>query len=312
MMADTAPPEWMHTGEYFFENKAPRVGVQKLKKGAAAGELTVFWDSAKDQSWPIKYNITIATTADFSDQVKHNHVNFKKNPAWNNNPIQQVANQFTLTNLVATTYYVRVTAEDSSTNLLEDNNTITLSISLDSPISNPITQAPSINGNLDEWQNLQSFGTDEKDMPNGNTLDWQQAWMAHNDNTLYLAYQYHNPIIMSWGHTAYLDTDINKATGYKGIANNFPIGVEYMIQDYHLWKYTGSGTNWSWQPISEIGRSWNMLGSEMYLSRASIGSPDAIDVYYEGNNAVLGLTGVDLFPDDALSAGKYFSYSFLP
>ncbi|MCK5917186.1 MAG: hypothetical protein KAG34_02085 [Cocleimonas sp.] len=308
LMTDTTPPQWMHTGESFYENKPPRVGVQKLIKGANAGELVVFWDSAKDQSWPIKYNISIATQEDFSDQVKHNHIAFEKNTPWNNNPVANVANKFTLTGLSETIYYVRVTAEDSSINNLEENNTVTRSINLAPAISNPITQSPAINGNLDEWQNLQPFGTDNKDMSSASALDWQKAWMAHDNSTLYLAYQYHNPITMTWGHIAYLDTDSNKTTGYKGAANTMPIGVEYMIQGYRLWKYTGSGNNWSWQFISEIGRGWSTLGSEMYLSRVSLGNPDKIDLYYEANNNPLGLTSIDLFPNNA-SSGAYFSYS---
>jgi hypothetical protein len=311
LMADTSPPQWMHTGEYSFQNKLPRVGVQKLKKGAKTGELTVFWDSAKDQSWPIHYNISIATEEDFSDQIKHNHVAFKKNPAWNNHPETNVANKFTLTDLTEGTYYVRVTAEDSSINQLEDNNTTTLSISLAPTISNPITQSPAINGNLDEWQTLQAFGTDSKDIPNASALDWKQAWMAHDDDTLYLAYQYHNPITMSWGHIIYLDTDTDGDTGYRGASNTMPIGVEYMIQGYRLWKYTGSGNDWTWQFISEIGRSWSKDSAEMYLSRASIGHPEHINLYYEGNNASLGLTSIDLFPDTVNSEGKYFSYSLV-
>lgn len=311
LMEDTAPPEWMHTGKFAFETKQPRIGVQVLKKGNNTGELIIFWDSAKDQSWPIKYNITIATQEDFSDQIKHRHVAFEKNPAWNNNPASNVANQYTLTGLLETIYYVRVTAEDSSPNHLEDDNTVTLSIDFTPTISNPLTQSPSFNGNLDEWQTLKPFGTDIKDMPNANSLDWQQAWMAHDNNMLYLAYQYHNPITMSWGHITYLDTDTNKATGFKGSTNQLPIGIEYMIQGYRLWQYTGDGNNWAWQFISEIGRSWSTLGSEMYLSRSLIGNPNKIDLYFEGNNSALGQSSIDLFPNDAISAGNYFSYSLI-
>jgi hypothetical protein len=311
LMEDINPPEWMHTGAFASENKEARVGVQQLKRGNIAGELTVLWDSAKDQSWPIQYNISIATHEDFSDQIKHPHVAFEKNPAWNNNPAKEVANQYTLTGLSESIYYVRVTAEDSSVNHLEDENTATLSIDFKPTISNPLGQSPSFNGNLDEWQTLQSFGTDAKDIPDANLLDWQQAWMAHDDDMLYLAYQYHNPIIMSWGHITYLDTDTNKATGFKGNAEQLPIGVEYMIQGYRLWQYTGDGNSWGWQFISEIGHSSSVLGSEMYLSRSLIGEPNKIDLYFEGNNYGLGQTSIDLFPDDAISAGHYFSYSLV-
>ncbi|HIO91410.1 MAG TPA: hypothetical protein EYG68_01015, partial [Leucothrix mucor] len=250
LMQDTAPPQWMHTGEQFYKDKVVRVGIQRLKVGSTSGEMTVYWDSAKDQSWPIKYNIYIATQADFSDQVKHAAVNFIKNPAWNTNPANNVANQFTLTGLLEKTYYVRVRAEDSSLSNLEDSNNITLSLNLsssDTSISNPLSQALVINGDLSDWQSLTSFGTDPKDQNSEQSLDWQQAWMAHDDDTIYLAYQYHNPLTMSWGHITYLDTDADETTGYKGSSASLPIGVEYMLQGYHLWRYSGSGHDWSWQ-----------------------------------------------------------------
>lgn len=310
LMQDTAPPVWMHTGRFAHDNKAPRVGVQKLKKGNAAGEVIVLWDSAKDQSWPVKYNIAIATQPDFSDQIIHKHVAFKKNPAWNIDPANNVANQFTLTGLEEKIYYVRVTAEDSSTNNLEDSNTHTLLINLTPAISNPVTQAPSLDGNLDEWQALQSFGTDGKDMPTATALDWKQAWMAHDDNTLYLAYEYHNPLQMSWGHITYIDTDTNRNTGFTGGGDTMPIGVEYMLQEYRLWKYTGNGTNWSWEFVAETARTWGLYNAEMHLPRTWIGNPGRVDLYYEANNYAIGETSIDLFPNTAISGKDFFSYSF--
>jgi hypothetical protein len=310
LMQDTAPPQWMHTGRFAHDNKTPRIGVQRLKKGNATGEVIVLWDSAKDQSLPVKYNIAIATKPDFSDQIIHKHVAFKKNPAWDIDPTNNVANQFTLTGLEEKIYYVRVTAEDSSANNLEDNNTHTLSINLTPAISNPLTQAPIIDANLDEWQALQSFGSDAKDMPTATALDWQQTWMAHDDNTLYLAYKYHNPLQMSWGHITYLDTDTNRNTGFTGGGDTMPIGVEYMLQEYRLWKYTGNGTSWSWEFIAETGRNWNLYHTEMYLPRAWIGNPGRVDLYYEANNYAIGETSVDLFPNTVISEGDFFSYSF--
>jgi hypothetical protein len=116
---------------------------------------------------------------------------------------------------------------------------------------------------------------------------------------------------MSWGHITYLDTDANGNTGYKGASSTMPIGVEYMIQGYNLWKYTGNGNNWAWQFISGIGRSWSLYGTEMYFPLTWIGNPERINLYYEGNNASLGRTSIDLFPDTVNSEGEYFSYSLI-
>ena len=313
LMQDTSPPQWMHTGEYVYNNKPKRVGVQALKAREVQGEMDIYWDSAKDQSWPVKYNIYIATQEDFSDQVKYTTVNFVKNPAWNTDPANSVANKFTVKGLSKTTYYVRVRAEDSSPNNLEDDNNITLSLNLSNSdtnfISNPLIQNLTINGDLSDWQTLKSFGVDPKDQASDQSLDWQQTWMAHDDNNIYLAYQYHNPLTMSWGHITYLDTDVDKTTGYRGSSTSLPIGVEYMLQGYHLWRYSGSGQDWSWQYIASVGRSWNLLQSEMFFPRAWINNPNKINLYFEANNYALGQTTVDLFPDNALTTSSYFSYS---
>jgi len=309
LILDTSPPEWMNTGNQYNENRPARIGIQKLKAGENPRELTIFWDSAKDQSWPVKYNISVATTPDFSDKVVYKNVAFEKNPQWEQDPLNHVANQFTLKNLPDATYYVRVTAEDSSASHLEDDNQVTLSIEVNYATSNPIQNEFSIDGNVEEWDHLLSFGEDEKDMPNASMLDWQKAWMANTPDTLFLAYQYHNPLQMSWGHIVHLDTDTNKNTGFKGSSGEYPIGVDYMIQGYDIWKYTGDGQSWSWQFVAEATRSWTTFNSEMKLPLNLIGNPEKINLFYEADNIAIGHAGTDLFPNDAISGKQYFSYS---
>ena len=51
----------------------------------------------------------------------------------------------------------------------------------------------------------------------------------------------------------YLDTDRNAKTGYRG--SSLTVGAEYMFEGSsvgtaQLYKYTGSGTNWSWKAVS--------------------------------------------------------------
>jgi hypothetical protein len=50
----------------------------------------------------------------------------------------------------------------------------------------------------------------------------------------------------------YLDTDRNAKSGYRG--SSLSIGAEYMFEGSpttaQLYRYTGSGTNWSWKAVS--------------------------------------------------------------
>lgn len=47
-------------------------------------------------------------------------------------------------------------------------------------------------------------------------------------------------------HIVCIDSDNNANTGYKLTLSNGAIGCDYMIQDDALYKYAGSGTDWSW------------------------------------------------------------------
>jgi hypothetical protein len=107
-----------------------------------------------------------------------------------------------------------------------------------------------------------------------------------------------------------LDTDTNRKTGFTGGGDTLPIGVEYMLQEYRLWKYTGNGTNWSWEFVAETARTWSLYNAEMHLPRAWIGNPGRVDLYYEANNYSIGETSIDHFPNTVISGGDFFSYSF--
>jgi len=55
----------------------------------------------------------------------------------------------------------------------------------------------------------------------------------------------------------YLDTDANRTTGFRGGANNFPIGADYLLQGSALYRYTGStGTEWSWSSVGIV--TWSV------------------------------------------------------
>ncbi len=318
---DLSEPEWISTASQWINDAEvteeellqlpSRIGIQKLSQGANSGEIVINWDAAKDHSWPVKYNIYIASQPDFSDQVKYAAVPFQKGLSWDIDPMQNYANEITLNGFPAGTYYVRVRAEDSSPAQNEDTNTHSLSITLNDNIySNPVLTGDIIlDGDLNEWAGLTSFGVDPDDVPGvDNQVDWRQVWMAHDTNNLYLAYQNDTAISINWGYTAYLDTDTNKETGFTGGDNSFPIGSEFMIQGFNLYRYTGSGIDWQWEFTSSLGRVWNGPYGEMYIPISWLGNPREIQLFFHGNNAVYNRSEIDLYPNDAISSKEYFSY----
>ncbi|MCK5813857.1 MAG: CotH kinase family protein [Cocleimonas sp.] len=289
------------------------------------GDINLIWNAAFDpQGDPIHYDLDVATTPDFQAgtiklSVQNITVNtyskYWEHPAGN--------------------YYYRVVARDNANHWQNSNESYTFNEGKDNektyhnsfhftaPEGTPLTSLSNLitlgtityDGILNEWTNLQSFGTDPADIngTSGNEVDWRQAWMGHDVNgNIYFANSYDKSINMTWGHLTYMDTDQSKTTGYIGGSNNLPIGVDYMIQGYHLWKYTGTGTSWSWSYVTPLWYSWNGLNSEMTTQLYNIGNPSKIDVFFEGNNAPYGNNTSDFYPDDAMSAGKYFTYSLTP
>jgi hypothetical protein len=319
---DTTAPEWTNTSAGYNQVASPRVGVQRLTR-ANPGEIIVSWDAAKDQTWPVKYNIYVATQSDFSDQVKHAAVAFAKGTGWELDPSSNFPNQFTLQGLAAGTYHIRVRAEDSSPANLEEENTVTLSITLsDNVLTNPVAPgAIVLDGNISDWSTLTSFGggdpddiqnglsfVDPEDGANRAPVDWINVWMAHDTSNLYIAYQNDENISINWRYLVYLDTDSSTTTGFVGPSAGYPVGADYMIQGYWLWHYTGNGTEWSWEPIGPLGRIWNGAYGEMYMPRSWIGSPSSINLFFHGNNDSFG-TASDYYPDNAMSEGGSFSYT---
>ena len=291
------------------------------------GNISFTWDAAFDPQGDIlHYDIDVATTPDFQPNTIKLSVKGISLNAYSTHWEHPAGD-----------YFYRVTARDTTGHWQNARDSYVINRNLESEITYynsydfnaPVSGTPftdysnlitlgtiTYNGALDEWKSLQSFGTDPADIngTSGSEVDWRQAWMGHDINgNIYFANSYDTTINMTWGHVTYMDTDQSKATGYiGGGSNNFPIGVDYMIQGYHLWKYTGNGASWSWDYITPLWYSWNGLNSEMTTQITNIGSPTKIDVFFEGNNAPYGSNVSDFYPNDAMSAGKYFTYSLTP
>lgn len=168
-----------------------------------------------------------------------------------------------------------------------------------------------IDGDLSDWDELQSFGQDANDIDEfGAKADFLEVWMAHDSDSFYIAYTNDGDIdqIMDWPWQVYLDTDNNEVSGYK-VGNG--VGANYLIQGGYLFSYTGTGFDWSWQ--FEATAEHVVAGDtmELKLPRASINNPDSISTMLKARNGVFTNnfteSGVDSFPD--VDEG-HFNYSF--
>nr|CAA6829688.1 MAG: Unknown protein [uncultured Thiotrichaceae bacterium] len=172
-----------------------------------------------------------------------------------------------------------------------------------------------IDGDIADWADLQSFGTDPNDATTENDkLDWQETWMADNAGTdsLYFAYQTRGDIDTSalWAYQTFIDTDENASTGYPIGA----LGAEFMFEGSTLWKYTGSGGSWAWTVVGSAAVQINGNLAEFRLSRSWLGDDlSKARLLFYGNNAAFGGSTTDVYPDgafDPTSTQRYFTFEF--
>lgn len=195
-----------------------------------------------------------------------------------------------------------------------DSNVATVNITVidGAPVVSNPSASIQVDGNLSEWASLTSFGTDPNDVSGAeNVLDWMEGWAAHNATNFYLAYRNEGAIDVSgwWAWQTYLDTDDNSATGYSLGS----VGAEYSIESGNLWKYTGTGFDWSWQHVGQVNVAVDANSVEYGIQRTMLDNPSSLRVIFYGeNSAFVGGTTIDLYPDGIFNNQatiRYFQYS---
>jgi hypothetical protein len=168
-----------------------------------------------------------------------------------------------------------------------------------------------LDGDLSDWANLVSFGADPDDVSGTNNLiDWREVWMAHDANDFYLAYRNDNPVTLSWGFAAFIDTDGNTATGFS---MNFPIGADYLLQGDRLYQHNGGGTDWNWSLVGTAASSGEGDSVELMFPRSLLGNPTVLHLFFLSDSVAFGGMAWDAYPDaavdpDAPALSRSFQY----
>jgi len=169
-----------------------------------------------------------------------------------------------------------------------------------------------LDGDASDWATIQAFSADAQEInaPNAR-IDWIKAQLAHNKDTLYLAYQNHYPIDTTkwWLWETYLDTDDNPKTGYQ---LSTKLGAEYVLQGNTLYRYTGTGEDWQWSPVKSLKHGIAGKFAEVAIPRKLINNPAKLRIAFFGNNASYVDTpkqydneAIDFYPEQKIG---YFQY----
>jgi hypothetical protein len=303
--ADTKPPVWDSTAATSSTPVPPRIGVQSVTEGANVGDAIVHWDVARDQTTPVHYNIQWSTNAAFTSVNTISNVVFSIGDGWGQDPTTAFANMYVVTQLdPESTNYFRVRAHDSTPSKFEETNTVVVSFVVKpNEVSNPATTNIVVDGRLPDWTKLRSFGTDSNDLSGAsNAVDWISGWMAHDDTRFYIAFTNDGPVTINSAINIYFDTDANRATGFLGGGNNFPIGAEYLLQGASLFRYGGTGLDFTWDFLGSVSWSVSNNTAECSLPRTWLDNSSNIKLIFYGDNTGTG-GSVDYFPDSAPQFG---------
>jgi hypothetical protein len=178
---------------------------------------------------------------------------------------------------------------------------------------NPITTAITIDGNLQDWANIRSFGVEEDDLKNPQAkANWLEAWFAHNEQNLYVAYKNKSKIDQSkwWLWEMYLDTDRNKNS--TGFIINDHFGAEYVLQGSSLYKYAGSGLDWKWTFVKTLQAVAVNDSAEIVIPKSLLDNdPKSVrSLFFANNMTYTGSVDIDIYT--GRRSAYFFSYNLKP
>ncbi|MES2669501.1 MAG: spherulation-specific family 4 protein [Pseudomonadota bacterium] len=70
-------------------------------------------------------------------------------------------------------------------------------------------------------------------------------------------------------HRVYLDTDNNPATGFS--VDTIQNGAEFLVEGQFIYRYTGTGRNWSWQGLGTVPFELGARSARWRIARSTIG-----------------------------------------
>jgi hypothetical protein len=227
--ADVHMPEWDSTAAQSSTPPTPRIGVQQVVPGD--GAVTVRWDVARDQTWPVRYNVyyTDQPALNFATATKLAHLtpampaNYAAGTGAGSYPYEYTVTG--LSNGVAYRFAVR--AEDSAVPAHEDTNTVSKAATPGSGSASGSFRRITVDGDFSDWAEVpwNYYG-----VSNGNTVNFAAVQFANDTNYLYCHFKLHQAAapFSDFNTHLFLDRDFDALTGFHPSSASF--GSELMIE----------------------------------------------------------------------------------
>ncbi|AZN39570.1 right-handed parallel beta-helix repeat-containing protein [Paenibacillus albus] len=151
----------------------------------------------------------------------------------------------------------------------------------------------SIDGNADDWNGISKAGT--------GTLMAKTLKLYNKDSSLYLLVQ--GEQLTAKGQF-YISADNRSDTGYQ-VKNSSVAGADYLIENGTLYRYSGTGLDWTWSKVTDYIGTSNYVATETVIE-ARIQLSDLGIV--TGSTICITFMRSDNASDQTLSDGKAPTY----
>lgn len=162
------------------------------------------------------------------------------------------------------------------------------------------------------WDGLTGFVTDPDE---GSTVDWHQVTIANDSANYYLRYQMNETTAFDGNFRIFIDTDLDRSTGYIGGSSQFSLGAEYMIEGARLYSFTGpTQTTFSWLDLGMQSFDASVPGDyEVQVAVSALGT-QTFNFLLFGTGTVAGEYYEDYYVDSANTGatGGYLQYTAVP
>jgi hypothetical protein len=221
--------------------------------------LAIYWNSAVDQTLPIKYQL----------YVNENEIEFNQ-PSQYQNIIPQKSETYDFKYMIGgldknKSYNLCLRASDSSDPEHTDPNRKVTTIG--SIQNNNIL----IDGYFGDWENIKTMNSSSVPLDTAFSQDRdaniKNLWASNDSLKIYLSYQVTGNISPTYFYHVFIDTDDDQAlkSGYI-YQDSASIGAEYMIESNFLYKYNGAGgTEWSWIQAPGMQKADNVNRTELSI-----------------------------------------------
>ncbi|MHB2147947.1 DUF4832 domain-containing protein [Calditrichota bacterium LG25] len=125
------------------------------------------------------------------------------------------------------------------------------------PFTSSASGSSSINidGLFDDWQNVPQLDTAPDEEKAGDALnadvDLVDLWAADDEDFIYISFSLQGVMKDGYFYHVFFDCDLDTSTGFHSAGSY--AGIDYMVENTSLWKYTGVSGEWSWSYKGEIG-----------------------------------------------------------